>query len=145
MYVMDVNLKGSIVINVFSEHITINPTLYVDIWQLNVHKNNQIKQKIANFFSKLFRINEFFFFILLREVTQESKVALTDHNISAFLLQRLVVFHFCAIFFELIFATKNKNNVVEIIGCFVYQMSKKYCVYYVFEHKILFRNKRILT
>ena len=43
---------------------------------------------------------------------------------------------FTQTFLELIFATNIKNNVIEIISCFVDQLSKKYCVYeyYVSEH-----------
>ena len=41
---------------------------------------------------------------------------------------------FRKLFLRLIFATKIKINVGEITSCFVGQLTKKYCVYYVSEH-----------
>ena len=32
------------------------------------------------------------------------------------------------------FRDQNKNNVIETTSGFVYQLSEKYCVYYVYEH-----------
>ena len=56
----------------------------------NVNSDKQIKQKMAIsksfLFCKLFRIIKFFFLILLREATLESKIAPTNRNSSAFLL-----------------------------------------------------------
>ena len=109
----------------------------------NVNNDKQIKQKIGElFFWNLFRIIKFFFLILLREVTLESKIATTNRNISAFLLYTSktfpnvenVVFHFFTNFFGTNFRHQNKNSVVETISCFVFKLSKKYCVYYVSEH-----------
>ena len=76
------------------------------------NNDKQIKQKMPNFFSVNFsELSKFFFLILLRVATLESKVAPTNRN-----------------------SYQNKNNVVVTISCFVYQLSKKYCVYYVSEH-----------
>ena len=41
---------------------------------------------------------------------------------------------FSQTFFETNFRNQNKNNVDEITSCFVDQLSKKYCIYYVSEH-----------
>ena len=113
-------------------------TLSIDIWQLKCQQRQTNKTKNAKlFFCKLFRIIKFFFLILVREATLEPNVASTNRNSSAFLLHTSMTFSNVAVFtifsqtfFELIFAT----NVVETISCFIYQLSKNYCVYYVPEH-----------
>ena len=83
---------------------------------------------------KLFRIIQFFFLILLREATLESKVATTNSNSSAFLLCTSKTFPNVELlsivlksFLELIFATKIKTMLLK-------QSAEKYCVYYVSEH-----------
>ena len=99
---------------------------------LNVNTDKQIKQKMAKiFFCKLFRIIKIFFLILLREAILESKL-------TCYTLVRpfptLSCFPVFINFFRNNFRYQNKNNVADIISCFVYQLSKKYCVYYVPEH-----------
>ena len=102
------------VISMFSEHITIFRTLSNDIWQLKYQQRQTNKtKKFRTFFCKLFRIIRYFFLILLREATLESKVASTNHNSSVFLLHTNKIFSnvevfsiFSQIFLELIFATK---------------------------------------
>ena len=79
----------------------------------NVNNDKQIKKKnLKLVFRKLFRIIKFFFFILLRKATLESKVAPTNHNSSAFLLHTSKTFYnvelfsiFSQTFLELIFVT----------------------------------------
>ena len=88
----------------------------------NVNNDTQIKQKMANFFSALFRIIKFFFIILLKNATLESPFI------------TLSCFPFLHKFFWNNFRHQNKNNVIETISCFVYQLSKKYCVNYMSEH-----------
>ena len=140
-YNIEKNFKNSTVISKFSENISIFETLSIDIWQLKFQQRqtNKTKKK-QTFIGKLFRINKFFFVNLLREDTLESKLALTNRNSLAFLLYNSNTFYnvdlfsiFSQTFLELIFATKLKqccwNNQL-----FVYQLSKKYCVYYVSEH-----------
>ena len=122
-YNFEKNFKYSAIINMFSEHITILRTLSIDIWQLKCQQRQTNKTKTGKlFFGKLFRIIKFFFPILLRKATLKS----------AFLL------HTSKTFFTKFFATnfrhQNKNNVGEKFCCFVNQLSKKYCVYYVTEH-----------
>ena len=98
--------------------------------------HKQIKEKNGKlFFCKLFRIIKLFFLMLLREATLESKAAPTNRNSSAFLFHTSKTFS-NKTFLDLIFPTKKKKkyNVVETTGCFVNQLSKKYSVYYVFEH-----------
>ena len=102
----------------------------------NVNKDKQIKQN----YGKVFRIIKFFFLILLRKATLESKFVPTNRNSSAFLLHtsktcsNFKLFSiFSQSFLDLIFAIKIKN-VVETIRCFFYQLSTKYCIYYVSEH-----------
>ena len=130
-YNIEKNFKYSTVISTFSEHIIIFRTLSIDIWQLKCQQR-QTKNGLSDFieFICLFiicRIIKFFFVILLREATLESKVVSTNLNSSAFLFQRWVVVHFLQTFLEIIYATtiqrKYWNN----------QLSKKYCVDYVFE------------
>ena len=123
-------------------HITIFRTLSIDIWYLKCPQWQRNKTKNGELlFWKLFRIIKFFFLILLREATAELKVAPTNYNSSAFLLRTSntfsnveLFFHFFTNFFGTNFRHPNKNNVVETISCFVYQLSKKYCVHYVSEH-----------
>ena len=62
----------------FSEHFL----LMFD--KSNLNNDKQIKQKTI--FCKLFTIIKFFFLILLREATLESKLAPTNRNSSVFLL-----------------------------------------------------------
>ena len=96
---------------------------------------------MAKFFLQTFQNYKIFFLILLRKATLELKVAPTNLNSSAFLLHISKPFSnfelfsiFSQTFFETNFRHENKNNVVETISCFVYQLSKKYCLYYVCEH-----------
>ena len=100
------------VISTFSEHITIFRTLSIDIWQL---KCQQRQTKNVKKVCKLYRIMKFFFLILLRKATLESKIAPTNRNSSAFLLYTSKTFLnaelfsiFSQTFLELIFATKIK-------------------------------------
>ena len=114
-YNIENNFKYSTVISTFSEHIKIFWTLSI------VNKDKQIKQKMANFFfCKLFKIIKFFFLILLRKVALESKVAYTNCNSSAFLLQTSKIFSnaelfstFLQTFLKLIFATKIKTMLLK--------------------------------
>ena len=114
-YNIEHNFKYSTVISTFSEHIKIFWTLSI------VNKDKQIKQKMANFFfCKLFKIIKFFFLILLRKVALESKVAYTNCNSSAFLLQTSKIFSnaelfstFLQTFLKLIFATKIKTMLLK--------------------------------
>ena len=86
-YNIEKNFKYNTAISTFSDHFTIFWMLSIDIWQFSVNNYKQIKQKMANFsFCKIFRIIKFFFLILLRRTTLESKVAPTNRNISIFLL-----------------------------------------------------------
>ena len=82
------------------------------------------KNKIKNgelIFCKLFRIIQFFFLILLREATLESKVAPTKRNSSALhcytLLRPFTTLScfpfFYKLFLELIFATKIKTMLLK--------------------------------
>ena len=101
----------------------------------NVNNDKQINKKWQIFFCKLLKIIKFFVLILLIEATLELKVAPTNRNSSPFLLHTSKIFSiFSQIFLQTNFRHQNKNNVVETISCFVYQLSKKYCVYYVSEH-----------
>ena len=70
-------------------------------------------------------------------MTLKSKVAAINRNSLAFLLHSCETFSnvelfsiFSQIFLELISAI----SVVETISCFVDQLSKKYCLYYLSEH-----------
>ena len=116
----------------------------------NANNDKQIKQKMETFFffffCKLFRIIKFFFLILLRKATLESKVVLTNLNSWAFLLHtyetcsNVELFSiFSQTLLELIFATKIKTMLL-----FCLKAVKKYCLYYVWTLKILLTNKRIL-
>ena len=123
-YNIEENFKYSTVLSTLCEYIRIFRTLSIDIWQLKCQLRQTNKTKNAkNYFCKLFRIIKFFFLILLREVTLESKITPTNRNSSSFLL-RWVVFHFVTIFFGTNFPYQNKNNVVETISCFIYQLPK---------------------
>ena len=115
------------------------------IWQLKCQQRHTNKTKNGKLFiCKLFRIIQFFFLILLREATLESKVASTNRNSSAFLLHTNKTFSnvelfsiFSQTFLELIFATKIKTmllkqSVVLFTSCqrnIAYIMSEhlKYC------------------
>ena len=120
--------KYSTVVSTFTEHIIIFWTLSIDIGQLKYQQRKTNKTKNGELFCcKFFRIIKFLFLILLRETNLESKVAPTNRNNSVFLLHT-------GNFFGNNFRYQNKNNVVATVSCFVYQLSKKYCVYYVTEH-----------
>ena len=87
----------------------------------NVNSDKQIKQKMANFFSANFsELSKFFFLILRREVTLESKVVATKRNSSAFLLHASKTFSnvkvisiFSQTFLELIFTSKIKTMLLN--------------------------------
>ena len=88
----------------------------------NVNNDKQIKQKMAFFFCKLFRIIKYFFLILLGEATLESKVVPTNRNSSAFLLRCSKTFSnvesfstFSHTFLELIFSTKIKTVLLKYL------------------------------
>ena len=123
-YNIEKHFKYNTVITTFSEHITIFRTLSIYNWQLKCQQRQTNKTNNGKLFSANFSELEIFFLILLREGTLESKVAATNCNSLAFLLH----------FFGTNFRHQNKNNVVETVSCFAYQLSKEYCVYYVSEH-----------
>ena len=120
-YNIEKNLKYSAVI---SEYIQ---------WAYYNFPKTQLKCQQWNY-------NLLFFIILLRETTLESKVAPTNRNSSASLFTlvrpfpKLSFFNSFTNFFWTNFCHQNKNNVVETITCFVYQLPRKKCVYYVSEH-----------
>ena len=102
---------------------------------------------MANIFLQVFQNYQIVFLILLRETTLESNVSPTNRNSSAFLLHtnkifyNIELFSICSqTFWELIFATKITTiqyihtYYTNTISCFVYQLSKEYCVYYLSEH-----------
>ena len=96
----------------FSEHFNI------DNW--NVNNDKQMKQILQTFFCKLFSIISFFFLILLRKGTLESKVATTNRNSSVFLLYTSKTFSnfelfsiFSQTFVKQIFATKIKKMLLK--------------------------------
>ena len=79
---------------------------------LNVNNDKQNKTKNGQlFFCKLFRIIQFFFLTVPEEATLELKVAPTNRNSSAFLLQTSKTFS--QTFLELIFANKIKTMFVK--------------------------------
>ena len=109
----------------------------------NVSKGKKIKQKKANFFAaNLSDLSKCFFLILLRQDPLKSKVALTTatarpscYTLAGKTFSKVELFSiFSHTYFGTNFRHQNKNNVVETINCFVYQLSIKYCVYYVSEH-----------
>ena len=131
-YNIEKNFKYSTVISTFSEHIIVFRTLSIDIWQLKCQQRqeNKTKNKELVYLQSFLLLIKFVFLILLREATLESKVAPTNRNSSAL----LSCFPFFPNFFATNFLYQTKNNVVKTINCFVYQLSKKYWVYYVSEH-----------
>ena len=104
---------------------------------LNVNNDKQITQKSCElFFCKLFRIIKYFFLILLREATMESKVVSTNRNSSASLLHTSKTFSnvelftiFSQIFLELILATKIKTMLLKQSAGLFTSCQKKYWVY----------------
>ena len=84
---------------------------------------NKLNRKWRTFFCKLLRI-KFFFLILLREVTLESKAVPTNHKNPAFHLHTgkpiptLSCLPFLINYFETNFRHQNKNNVDETLSCF---------------------------
>ena len=120
-YNIEKNLKYGTVISTFSEHITIFRTLSIKISQQR--QTNKTKSGKL-FFCKFFRIIQLYFDWKAILVW---KVALTNRNSSAILLHTSKTF-------STNFHHQNKNYVIETISCFAYQLSKKYCVYYMSEH-----------
>ena len=135
-YNIEKNFKYNTVIKTFSKHITIFRTLSIDIWQLKCQQGQANKPKKISklFFCKFFRIITFFFPILLRKATLESKskafllqTSKTCSNVELFSI-------FSQTFLELIFATKMKTMLLEQSAVLFTSCQKKYCVYYVSEH-----------
>ena len=130
-YNIEKNFKyRTVIIITYSEYITIFRTLSIDIWQLKCQQWQTNKTKNTHiFFCKLFRIIKFFFVILLRKATLESKVALTNCNSSVFVLHTSKDFSnvelfsiFSQTFLGPIFATKIKTmflkqSAVLFISC----------------------------
>ena len=121
----------------FSKHFQ----LIFDNSNVNNDKQIQVKQKMANFFCKLFKIIKFFFLILLRKAILESKVAPPNRNSLTFLLHTRKTFYnvelfsiFSPTFVELIFATKLIKMLLKQSAVLFTSCKKKYCVYYVCEH-----------
>ena len=121
-YNIEIKFKYSTLIHgTFSEHITIFLTLSIDIWQIKCQQRQTNKTKYGKLFVwELFRINKFFFLILLRKATLESNVASTNHNRSAFLLHPSKTFSniglfsiFSQTFLELIFAIQIKPMLLK--------------------------------
>ena len=148
-YNIEKNFKYSTVINKYVQWRYYNfPNTFN--WYLTTQMSimtNKTKNGKA-FFSKLFRITKFFFFILRRESTLESKVAPTKRNSSTFLLHSTKTFSNVELFsifsqtiLELIFATKIKTNQLFCLPT----VKKILHILYVWTLKILFMNKRILA
>ena len=122
----NVNCYNISIISTFSEHITFFRTLSIDIWQLKCQRRQTNKTKDSKLFSVNFsELSNFSSSLFLREATLESKIAVTNRNSSAFLLDASKTFfnvelfsHFLQTFLELILAI-----------VVVYQLSTKYCVY----------------
>ena len=116
-YNIEKKCKYSTVISTLSKHITIFRTLSIDIWQLKCQQRQTNKTKKNG---KFFRIIKFFYLVLLREATLKSKVAPTNCNSSAFLLNTSKTFSnfelfsiFSQTFLELIFASKIKAMLLK--------------------------------
>ena len=139
-YNIEKNFKYSTVISTFSEHITrtIFRTLSIDIWQLKCQQPNdkQIKQKITNFVSaNVSELSNFSSSYFWEKPLWNQKLLLPTAKSGGKTCSNVELFSiFFTNFFETSFRQQNKNNVVETISCFVYQLSKKYCVYYACEH-----------
>ena len=140
-YNIDKNFKYSTVINTFSKHFTIFWTLSIDIWQLKCQQRQINKTKNGDIFSANFsELSNFFPSSSFWEKSLWNHFGITAtvrHSCSTQVrsLPTLSCFPFSyKLFLELIFAYQTKNNVVETISCFVYQLSKKYFVYYLFEY-----------
>ena len=111
--------KYCTVLCMFSDHNTIFRMLSVYIFQL------KCKQRQTNTTEK-----DLFFLLTLREVSLESKLFPTNRNRSAFLFHISKTFSNVKLFsniftkfFKTNFIQQNWNNFVEIISCFIYQLS----------------------
>ena len=108
----------------------------------NVNNDKQIKQKMPNFFSANFSELSMFSSSSFWEKHLRNKkliLPISTARRSGYTLVRPFPTLNCFPFFRNCFGTnkfrhQNKNNVVETISLFVYQLSKKYCEYYVSEH-----------
>ena len=105
-------------------------------------RGKQMKQKMANFFSENFsELSNFSSSSFWEKPLWNQKLLLLTATArrSCYILVRPVPALSCFTFFQKLFwnkflATQNKNNVIETISYFVYQLSKKYSIYYVSEH-----------
>ena len=135
-YDIENNFKYSTVIITFSEHITIFRTFSIDIWQLKCQQRETDRTKNGELY-----FWKFFFLIILREATLESKVVPANRNSSALLLYTSKTFSiFSQTFLELIFTTKIKTMLLKQSA--VKKILHILCVWTL---KILYTNKRILT
>ena len=108
-YDIENNFKYSTVIITFSEHITIFRTFSIDIWQLKCQQRETDRTKNGELY-----FWKFFFLIILREATLESKVVPANRNSSALLLYTSKTFSiFSQTFLELIFTTKIKTMLLK--------------------------------
>ena len=125
--------------NANCNNITIFRTFSVHIWQLKCQKWQPSKTKNGKlFFANFSKLSNFSSLSFWEKPFWNQKLLLLTgiarRSCYTHLFQRWVVFHFFTNFFGTNFHHQNKNNVVETISCFVDQLSKKYCVCYVFEH-----------
>ena len=110
-------------------------TTFFKYWQLQYQQRQTNETKNG----KLFRVMKFFFLIWWKPLWNQKLFLLTATALhSCYTLVRPLPTLSCSPFFTYFFGTnfrhQNKNNVVVTISCFVYQLSKKYCVSYVSEH-----------
>ena len=99
----------------------------------NVKNDKQIKQKMATVLSANFsELSNFSSSSFWGKPLWHQKLLVLTAKARRFCYVELFSIS-SQTFLELIFLTKIKKNVIETIGCFVYQLSKKYCIYYVSE------------
>ena len=116
-YNIEKYFKYSTVVNTFSEDITIFRTLSIYIWQLNCQERQTNKTKNCKLFSANFS-----------ESLNFSSLSFLSYR-SCYILVRPFPVLSCFSFLqkkilETNFRHQNKNNVVETVSCFVYQLSK---------------------
>ena len=103
----------------------------------NVNNDKQIKHKIANFFSANFsKLSNFSLSSFWEKPFWYQKLLLLTATVWRYCYTLIRPFPTlsCLPFFGTNFRHQNKNNFIEATSYFVYQLSKKYCIYYVSEH-----------
>ena len=128
---------STVIISTFCEHIRIFRILSIDIWQLKCQWQTNKTKNGELFYANFSELSNSSSSSFWEKPLWHQKLLLltaTPRRSCYTLFQRWGVFLIHTNLFGTNFRHQNKNNVIETISWFVYQLSKIYCIYYVSEH-----------